>query len=81
VCIVSYIFPLGLNILQSLILCTLVSCQSLYWLLPTANESVSDKKLRDALLYGYDEKSLGIGLILCPLSNIIVGSPLDLWPV
>lgn len=32
----------------------------------------SPTRLRNALMYGYDEKSLGVSLILCPFSKIIV---------
>lgn len=49
---------------------------------------VSLKGLREALIYGYNNKSLRVNLILCPFSKIIVLGPsgpllhlaIDSWP-
>lgn len=71
---------LGLKSLQSLILCSLTSCVSLCLLISICFKTLFCWELRDALVYGYNDESLGMSLILCPFIRIIVvGFPL--WPV
>lgn len=62
-----------LRILQSPILCNLTNPWSLL-IASTAERSIFWCVLRDAIIYGYNNTSLGIGLILCLFSRKIVAS-------
>lgn len=60
---------------RPLILCMLISCGPLFVAIYCKKELFWGG-LKDALVYGYNEKSLGSYLILCYISRIIVDSPL-----
>lgn len=63
---------------QSLILYTLASCRSLLIVI-YLKKKLLWRGLRDAIIYGYNDKSFGGNLILCPLSRIIVVGCLQVY--